>query len=335
MLRKKSEIGKTIISIKESVSATKMKEAREFLRDYFDVMDVPADEEGLIGYIITHMTDQKEHYAALLRRYDSGRRYPDRDLIQKAYNLIGDVLSQQKDNIALIDRLLKLQDDLLDNKEHLTRVEGFIQNQVQIFDAAAQMELNLRNEADRLAEEPDAYTALNQIRLVVNNTGRFDYKKIPLLNGWMNAVREGHGRLLRNKRDELNDYCQQCMGAIHQAANGHPDTRLLIDQADKYFKGKYDEIAALQSLALLDGLLPPMLQYKDQMVGRIEAVMKPKPTPTPDPQPPKRKNIRTYNRSIVFPARTLESEADVDAYVEQIRSQLKLYLGGCDGIKLN
>lgn len=43
----------------------------------------------------------------------------------------------------------------------------------------------------------------------------------------------------------------------------------------------------------------------------------------------------TYNRSIVFPARTLESEADVDAYVEQIRSQLKLYLDGCDGIKLN
>lgn len=334
MLRKKSEIGKTIISIKESVSASKMKEAREFLRDYFDVMDVPADEEGLIGYILTHMVEQKEHYAALLRRYDSGRRYPDHDLIQKAYNLVGDVLSQQKDNIALIDRLLKLQDDLLDSKEHLVRVEGFFQNQVQIFDAAAQMEQDLRNEADRLAEEPDAYTALNQIRLMVNNTGRFDYKRIPLLTGWMNAVREGHGRLLRAKREELNGYCQQCMGAIHQTANGHPDTRSLIDQADKYFRGKYDEIAALQSLALLDGLLPPMLQYKDQMVSKIEAVMKPKPV-EPDPKPVKRKNIRTYNRSIVFPARTLESEADVDAYVEQIRSQLKLYLDGCDGIKLN
>ncbi len=334
MLRKKSEIGKTTISIKQSPPAAKMKETREFLRDYFDVMDVPTDEEGLIGYILTHMTEQKEHYSALLRRYDSGRRYPDRDLIQKAYNLIGDVLSQQKDNIALIDRLLKLQDDLLDSKEHLVRVEGFFQNQVQIFDAAAQMEQDLRNEADRLAEEPDAYTALNQIRLMVNNTGRFDYKKIPLLNGWMNAVRDGHGRLLRAKRDELNGYCQQCMGAIHQASTGHPDTRSLIDQADKYFRGKYNEIAALQSLALLDGLLPPMLQYKDQMVSKIEAVMKPKPV-NPDPQPPKRKNIRTYNRSIVFPARTLESEADVDAYVEQIRSQLKLYLDGCDGIKLN
>ena len=184
MLRKKSEIGKTSISIKQSPPAAKMKETREFLRDYFDVMDVPADEEGLIEYIIDRFQAQKSHYAELNSRYDNGRKYPDRHLVQEGLSLVGDVLTQQKDNMALIDRILKLQDDLLDNKDQLSRVEGFFRNQIQIFDAAAKMEADLRNEADRLAEEPDAYASLNQIRLFVGGTGKFDYKKIPLLNGF-------------------------------------------------------------------------------------------------------------------------------------------------------
>ena len=51
--------------------------------------------------------------------------------------------------------------------------------------------------------------------------------------------------------------------------------------------------------------------------------------------PAPKKIIKAYNRSIVFPAKQLETEADVDAYVEQVRAQLKQLTKGCDGIKLN
>ena len=50
------------------------------------------------------------------------------------------------------------------------------------------------------------------------------------------------------------------------------------------------------------------------------------------PQP--KKIIKQYNRQIVFPAKRLESETDVDAYVEKIRDQLKQLLKNCDGIQL-
>lgn len=62
MLRKKSEIGKTVISKRHVVKASQMKEAREFLRDFLDVMDVPSDEDGLVGFIIDEMTKLQEHY---------------------------------------------------------------------------------------------------------------------------------------------------------------------------------------------------------------------------------------------------------------------------------
>ena len=90
-------------------------------------------------------------------------------------------------------------------KEDLQDVETFFKNQVQIFDAAAQMEEDLRNELDYLSHEPEANAALNKIRLVVAVQGGFSYKKIPELNGLMATVREGHDRLLEFKREELND----------------------------------------------------------------------------------------------------------------------------------
>ena len=90
-----------------------------------------------------------------------------------------------------------------------------------------------------------------------------------------------------------------------------------------------------------------MLQYKDTTVERLEVLLAPPappkppverqgggagPAPVTPPQP--KKIIKQYNRQIVFPAKRLESETDVDAYVEKIRDQLKQLLKNCDGIQL-
>ena len=82
----------------------------------------------------------------------------------------------------------------------------------------------------------------------------------------------------------------------------------------------------------------PMCQYKDNTVSSMEAILTP---PAPKPQagkeaaPAKKKVVRAYNRQVVFQAKTLQTEADIDDYVEKIRSQLKQLLKNCDEIKLN
>lgn len=68
----------------------------------------------------------------------------------------------------------------------------------------------------------------------------------------------------------------------------------------------------------------PMCQYKDDTVSNIESVLAP-PAPKPPAQATqpgkgqaiaRRKVIRTYNRQVVFQAKTLQTEADIDDYVE-------------------
>lgn len=155
MLRKKSEIGRTSISKRQIITATKMRAVKELLREYFDVMDVPDDEDGIVGYIVEKFEEQKAHYEELNERYE-GHKYPDHHLVTKALSLMESVLSQRKDNTALIDRLLKEKGSLLDNKNDMQNVEGFFKNQVQVFDAAVRMEAELRNDLSYLQKEEEA-----------------------------------------------------------------------------------------------------------------------------------------------------------------------------------
>ena len=310
---------------------------KELLRDYFDVMDVPDDEDGLVAFIVKKFEEQEAHYEALERRYVLNRRYPDKGKVQAAIQLSSEVLSQRSDNIALIDRVLKLEDKLFDSKEDLQAVESFFKTQVQVFEAAAQMEENLRNELDYLSREEAANDALNKIRLVVAVPGGFSYNKIPELNGLMATVHEGHDRLLAAKREEINEYITQCMAAVHQAGGGDFRVKDIIAKADAYYSQQRQKVTEFESLALLDGLIPPMLHYKDQAVGRIEAMLAPieppKPEPKPGPKPPK-KVYKTFNRSIVFPVGTLESEEQIDEYIEKLRALLKQSMKNCDGIQI-
>ena len=345
MLRKKSEIGKTSISKRKTISATMMRDVKEMLREYFDIMDVPDDEDGLIRFVTEKFTEQREYYASLDARYE-GHKYPDHGLVQEAIHLMDDVLSQKKDNIALIERVLKKEDDLFDNKETMSNgIENFFKTQVTVFDQAVQFEKLLHDDLDRIAENEEAHKALNTIRLIITiQMGtKFRYDRIRELNPLMDTVRVAHDKMLEEKRTEVLETIRQCMEATHTAANGDAKASHLIEKSDRYFSQCKEKIAELKSLALLDAMFLPMCQYKDDTVNNIEAVLAP-PAPKPPVQPTqpgkeatpaKKKVVRVYNRQVVFQAKTLQTDADIDDYVEKIRSQLKQLLKNCDEIKLN
>ena len=347
MLRKKSEIGKTSISKRQIVTAAKMKAVKEIMRDYFDMMNVKDDEDGLVKEIVDKFNEQKTHFEELLKKYEKNSHYPDRAVVSNGLTIVDSIFSQSKDNIALIDRVLTQEDSLFENKEKMQRVEGFFRNQVQVFDDAVQLERDLHNELDYLSKEEEANKALNQIRLITMTDHGFDYRKIPDLNGLIATVHGGHDRLLAAKREELLEIVRQCMEAVHTAGNNNSDSKEIIIRADTFYSQYKTKIADLKSLALLDGLVPPMIQYKDTTVDRIESLSRVKDTPQPsavressdnygaDKTPQPKKVIKSLNRQVVFPARRLESEADVDEYVEKMRIQLKQLMKNCDGIQLN
>ncbi len=338
MLHKKSEIAKTLISKRVVVSVQKIKQVKEILREYFDVMDVPTDEDGLIAFVVEKFTELKTHYEDMSAKY-KGKNYPEHNVVSHAISLVTDVLSQQKDNVALIDYILKRENDLFDNKEDMQDVESFFKTQVTLFDEATKFEQDLRNDLDYISKIEEAHTALNKIRVVVltGSTGKFDYKKIPELTGLMQTVKTHHDALLQEKREEILEIVRQCMEEIHSMVNGDTTVKSLSNTADTFFGQKKDRIAELQSIALLDALVPQMWTYKDEVVSRMETLLKPvePPKPMDDNKPVQKKIIKAVHRQAVFPAKTLETDADIDEYIEKVKNNLKQLLKGSDGIKLN
>lgn len=66
------------------------------------------------------------------------------------------------------------------------------------------------------------------------------------------------------------------------------------------------------------------MTYKDNACERIEHLLKPVPPRNPDQVEEKektnqlpKKSVKTIHRQAVFPAKKLESEEEIDAYVEK------------------
>lgn len=363
MLRKRTETGRTRIQKRQIVSEKKLHQARVFLREYLDVMDVPADEDGLVAYIVERFTRQHNHYLELEQRYRN-HKYPDYPLVKEGIKLTESVLSQQKDNMSLIDRLIQQGDDLLDNKEDMVQVEDFFSNQVQIFDEAAALDEKLRNDREQLIRsDEDAHQALNQIRKItqVESQQKTIYRRVPELNELMKRVKESHQKLLQAKREDILEVVRECMSAVHSSGAGHKECNDILERADRYFDEQKKEIQNKQELMLLDGLVVNLWNMRDRFVNNMEdlkrAAQEPKPTPKSVPKKaeatgtsgtaflpgskpkeahtpvPPNKVYRSIHKAS-FPAATLESEADVDSYVENIRKLLLRMMKGQDGIKL-
>ena len=330
MLRKKSEVGKTSISRRMSPPIQKIREVREFLHDYFDEMDVPGDEDGLIAHIVEKFNEVLDRYTELEARY-AGHKYPDQSKVRQAITLIKDVLSQQKDNIALIQRVIDREDDLYDMRDGLQDVEEFFKTRVTLFDAAVKYEHDLRVDRDYLEKDEEADQALKQIRVItaIPAGGKFQYGRIPELNGLVAKVKASHGKMLEAKRIELLEIVRQCMAEIHSLVGNNSAAKGISNTADNYFTQKKQQISSYRTLALLDGLIPQMWTYKDDTVTRIEAVIHPVMPPKGD------QVIKAIHRQAMFPAKTLMSEEEIDVYIEKVRANMKQLLKGCDGIKLN
>ena len=253
----------------------------------------------------------------------------------------GNILSQQKDNIALVERLVDDEDKLFDSKEDLQPVEGFFKTQVSVFDAAVKLGSDMKDDLSYLQKDEEANNALNQIRLITVVSGGDSrvYKRIPELNGLMDKVRAGHNTLLEAKRDELLEIVRQCLEEIRSAAVGEGDFKNVLSSTDHYYSQMKEKIQTTKKLVVLDGFKVQLWSYKDETLERITAIKKPKPVTPPAHQgglhepPAPKKNIKDVYRQ-QFPAKILETPEDVEAYVERLKTYLTSLLKDCDGIKL-
>lgn len=340
-LQKRSEINKTKIKIRQRVKENNLRKVKVLLRELFSIQNVPEDEDGMKSFICKHFEIRRNTLLEREKDYERQSAYPDREVVTKALELTRGILKVSKDNIALFNALVKQEDALLENAEELQRVEDFFKSQSGVFDSALNLLEEMKPQRELMAINSEVTKALDAIESIVKPRGKFDYKCVPEIVELSKTVRDGWTPLLISKRDELQEFAQQCLDSIVDAAKGKSKAALILDEAKKYFEKKKLEIDRQENLALLDALKVQLGNKQSGFIKQIESALS-LPTPFAKSAPAKKKQdgapplkIKKCSRQVLFLSKTLKSEAEIDEYVESIRRKLKELLAGNDALELN
>lgn len=339
-LRRKSEIDKAVVTRRIAPDEQLMRKSINFLRDYLGAMDIPSDEDGLICFVLDTFTRKQEHYQKLLDDAYAQFRYPEKEVVTKARDLMTDVLSQRKDNVALLKRMVQRQDDLLDSVEDLEGVELFFKSQRPVYDDARRQMDRVNKERDYFATDAEALDVFHTIASILSMPKPYD--RIGELPELISKVKAAYSGLLDIKKDEVAENIRQCMQDVHQlATEARGDATSLLRQADDYFVGKRETAKEASSLTELDAMITQLLNYKDNICRRMELMAASHQTPDPvkPGQPggvaPKPQRITSVRRYDLCSVKRLQSQEDIDKYVEGIREKLMKTLENCDGIQIN
>ena len=337
-LRKKSEVDKAVVARRIAPSEDLMRKSISFLRDYLGAMDIPSDEDGLVRFVLNTFETKLAHYQGLLDQYNQNR-YPEKEQVVNARDLAQDILSQRKDNVALLNRMVQKQDDLLDSSEDMEGVELFFKSQRTVFDEAVKQMNRVSRERDYFATDPDTQEVFRTISAILAMSK--PYNRIGELPELIGKVKAAYQALLELKKEEVAETIRQCMQDVHQLAGEARDAGALLKQADDYFAGKREAAKEALSLTELDAMITQLLNHKDTVCKRMEVMAAPAPVPQakesgeakqPAPAPKKIATVRRYDLCSV---KRLQSRDDIDAYVEGIRQKLYQTLESCDGVQVN
>ena len=342
-LRRKSEIDKAVVTRRIAPDEALMRKSINFLRDYLGAMDIPSDEDGLIRFVIDTFETKQKHFQGLLDNFYSKQRYPEKERVVAARDLMNDVLSQRKDNVALLKRMVQKQDDLLDSVEDLEQVEQFFKSQRVVFDDALALMERISKERDYFVADAATMETIRKISSILAMPK--PYNSIGDLPDLTKAVRDAYAQLLDMKKEEVAENIRQCMQDVHQLASEARDAATLLHQADDYFAGKRETAKAATSVTELDAMITQLLNYKDTVCKRMEFMVASQQqshqpssnnngssTPAPTPKPQKITTVRRYDLCSV---KRLQSKEDIDQYIEGIRVKLYKTLENCDGVQIN
>ena len=335
-LRKKNEIGQTNISIRETIPARKMKQVKDILKDYFDVMDIPADEDGLVAYIVKSFNDKKIHLEQLKEQNDSAI-HPGASEINEALSFTNKVLLAKDDNIVLVNTICDLEDNLLDSKESMEDVEKFYATQIKLYDNASKIKLNVIYEKDYLYDIPVVKKAVDQITDIIKITDNYRYNRIPQLNECISVIEEEKSKVVASKKEELNDLIDSCMFEVKYKADPSVKLKGILDSAKHQFDTKRDEVNRMSDLVALDAKKNAITNLKDKIMSDMDKVLNQKEVSKRDePVTPKKrkKQVRQLQRAVVFSQANLSSAADVERYLANIKNRLLSYINDDEEIEI-
>lgn len=178
---------------------------------------------------------------------NSQRHYPGYKQIKDGICCVGEVLNNQNDNVALVDMIVDLQDDLLENKDDMRAVEQFYKTQFKLFETADNVLKQAQREKDYYVGNEAVEQAITSMKEIVCYQDNYNYSRIPKLNEYISVIKDAKFKLLLEKKEEILNAIEQCLEVVNGKAKAD-DSRLsgILNQARISFDNKNTSKKILQ-----------------------------------------------------------------------------------------
>lgn len=353
-LRKSTEIGNAKISVRENISVAKLNQVRTFLREYFDIIDIPNDEDTLIGTILDRFNDKlaelKAFEAKNVSKNGQVRFYPGYKQIMDGIELVRNILDNKGDNLALINAICESEDDLLDNSDDMKEVAEFFDTQFTLFKRADEEAQRVDRERDFFSDNEAVKDALSNIRVITKYEDNYNYSRIPKLNDYIAVIRDARLELIESKKKAMLDLISQCMEEVESKAREDEEKLAgLLNQARVLLDTKRDEVLKISELTDFASKEQFIISIMDNCLAAMDRALRPEPKPQAHREEREasdtgaskvkeerkaRKNVKEYRRQVIHPTAAISSEEDIEKYLDDIREKLMRLLDGCDELMI-
>jgi hypothetical protein len=319
---------------RKTADAHTLRSARTLYKDLFSQLG-REEEDGLVADFRTRLGD----WQAELKSYvltAATAHHPGKADLDAALARIGQQLATH-DSVAFIEALLASKDDWLDTAEDVHDLVNFYKTQITAWRKLLDGLRAVADNREALSKVPTAAAALAQLTQIRDNPK--PYGQVNRIEPLLAAVTGANEQLAQEKREKALQSIDSKIAEVQaklDATGASPD---LSHQALKPLQDLKVRLASQTSIAQIFYLQGQGGDAMDDAVATIEAAasaaakpathaatpgdtVKPLSTGQPNVPAPVAKTTKVIRAADVSTKAYLETEADVNAYVDKLKTEL-------------
>ena len=298
-----------IIQRKESVGEQELAAARALAQVLFHSA-VPSPAEDAVSHIRSELDKWQKALLHALPYTNQADRYPGRIVVNAVIEAIKPI-QDEKDSKRFVDALLLSADKLKNLQPKHDQVTGFYNSQRPAWEKVFDTYQKCRpNESGIREQDPAAAQALADLRTII--TSPEPYNRIPEAKNLAEKVEAANKAAIEKARENAKAAIVEIQEDLDKAISPLDDQSARDLQAPlRDLKDQVDRETSLGNLHAVRETATQAYNAIIQQINQIPASIGVQPLP-------KAKPIRTIRP----PAKTLETPADVDAYLQVLKTQI-------------
>ncbi len=314
-LTKSARFKQVSILKRKTADATLLRRARELYRELFKKLG-REDEDSLVAEFRTELgawqTDLKSyaHTAA-------SPHHPGKAPIDAALARIGQQLAI-RDSFAFIETLLSAKNDWLDAADDIHDLLNFYQTQMTAWRKLLAALTQFADNREALNKVPQAAAALAELHQIRDNPQ--PYGQVNRIEPLLATVSTINEQLAQDKREKALLSIDAKLAEVQKKLDATAATAALSNKALKPLQDLKTRIASLSSIAQIFYLQGQGDNAMDEAITLIETTAAAAAVASQPAAPPKATRVVRAADHSSQPY--LETEADVDAYLERLKGEL-------------